>query len=152
MCARERKIRDRAREEDTVPRSSRESGRGETLVTVEGRKGSCKQLVQRRKLQRIEGDGYTVMEADLPAGCSSTCSLLYLTPLASVSIAAYTDGSTRDPLVSPLSSPRSDRHPPSRIKNHSEPSRNFDLEFESLCRVIRWTSQTNTVNRGRDEE
>lgn len=73
-----------------------------------GAKGSCKQSVQGRACERVEEEESSVMEAGLPAGCLSTCSPLYLTALASVSIAAFTDGSYRDRLVSLRGSPRSD--------------------------------------------
>ena len=69
---REREREEREREKRERERRERKGGDGRS----EGRKGSCKQQsVQGRDRARVEEDGTSVMEAGLPGGCPSTCSL-----------------------------------------------------------------------------
>ena len=69
---REREREEREREKRERERRERKGGDGRS----EGRKGSCKQQsVQGRYRARVEEDGTSVMEAGLPGGCPSTCSL-----------------------------------------------------------------------------
>lgn len=94
----------------------------------EGREGSCKHGVAwplvrgRERVRWVEEDGSSVMEASvwLVAVRRPAPLLRYLTALLSVSKAASTDGSSRDPLVSSSSSPRSDPTITSPIRSGTE--------------------------------